>query len=140
MIVGKLFDLLAINVPNGCQRDFLGLHPWYYYLPSGDFFTSAEAIVDPAKKCDIKNFDILPVGGHSDVALVMAAVLDDLLRIAGLVAIAFVIVGAIQFITSQGDPEGTARAQSTVINALIGLAITVVAVAFVSFVGNSLGR
>jgi len=55
------------------------------------------------------------------------------------VAIAFVIYGAIQYIASQGSPDATSKAQSTIINALIGLAITIVAITFVSFLGRSLG-
>lgn len=113
------------------------MKPWYAYLPSSDFGTNpptANAI------CDIRKFNVLPgTNQATDVPLVLVAILDDLLRIAGLVAVGFVIVGAIQYITSQGDPEGTGRAQSTVINALIGLAITVIAVAFVGFLGNKLG-
>jgi hypothetical protein len=113
----------------GCIHDFLGLVPWYKYLGSK---------LGRAPSCDINNFTIL--GSHSDIPLVLAAVIDDLLRIAGLVAVAFVIVGAVQYITSQGNPEDTAKAQTTIINALIGMAVAVVAVAFVSYLGNQLGR
>lgn len=127
MILDQAFTIFA-TAPGGCIKDFLGLHPWYYYLPRSNF-----------NGCDIKNFNLLPSGGHSDIALVLAAILDDLLRIAGLVAVAYVIIGAVQYIASQGDPESTGRAQSTIINALIGLAVTVAAVTFVSFVGARLG-
>lgn len=106
---------------------FLGLKPWYAYINDSDHF----------KGCDIKQFTLLPP--HSDVPLVLLAVVDDLLRIAGLVAVGFVIVGAIKYITSQGQPEDTANAQSTIINALLGLVVSIVAVAFVSFLGSKLG-
>jgi hypothetical protein len=69
---------------------------------------------------------------------VLLAVVDSLLRVAGIVAVAFVLVGAFRYISSSGNPEETARAQSTIINALIGVAIAVVSIAFVVFLGNQL--
>jgi hypothetical protein len=106
-----------------CEKPFFGLVPWYHYL-----------YVDPGT-CEIPNFNFL--GG--DIPLVLLAIIDDLLRIAGIVAIAFVLYGAIQYIASQGSPEATAKAQGTIINALIGMAVAMVSVAFVSFLGNQLG-
>ena len=87
--------------------------------------------------CSIKSFKFL--GSSSDMPLILLAVVDDLLRIAGIVAVGFVIYGAFQFIASQGNPEGTAKAQSTVINALLGLAVAIAAITFVSFLGDKLG-
>lgn len=107
--------------------DFLGLRPWYHYINDAAHFNH----------CEIKKFKFLPPG--SDVPLVLLAIVDDLLRVAALVAIAYVIVGAIKYITSQGNPEASAQAQSTVINALIGLAIAMIAIVFVSFIGGTLG-
>lgn len=122
---------LSILAVDACQKagDFFGLVPWYHYLKPSSF-----------NGCDIKTFTLLPGSGQtSDVPLVLMAVIDDLLRIAGMVAIAFVIVGAFRYVTSQGNPEQTAQAQSTIINALIGTAIAVVSVVFVSFLGSQLG-
>lgn len=107
---------------------FFGFKSWYHYLdrtPDG---------------CDIETFQIFPTDSTpSDIPLILLAVVDDLLRLAGIIAVAFVLVGAIQYVTSQGNPEDTAKAQSTVINALIGLAVAIVAVGFVSFLGSKLG-
>jgi Type IV secretion system pilin len=110
-------------------NDFFGLRPWYHYLPTENFDND----------CSLKQFTFFPGERASDVPLVMLAIVDDMLRIAGVVAVAYVIVGAVQYITSQGSPEQTGRAQSTIINALIGLAIAMISIAFVSFVGNRLG-
>lgn len=106
---------------------FFGLKPWYHYINDNAHFNG----------CDIKKFKIFPP--NSDVPLVLLAVIDDLLRIGAIIALGFVIVGAIKYVTSQGQPEDTANAQSTIINALIGLIITIVAVGFVSFLGSRLG-
>lgn len=120
---------LAGATTSPCQaQSFFGLVPWYKYLQ-----------LDPAT-CDVKDFHLLPgAGQHSDVLLVGLAIVDDLLRIAGLIAVGFVIYAAISFITSQGNPEDAARARGTVINALVGLVIALVAVVFVQFIGTKLG-
>jgi len=113
-----------------CKKvDFFGLRSWWYYLPQSDF-----------DGCNIKNFNFFAGGGQpSDVPFVLLAIVDDLLRIAGLVALGFIIYGAFQYTASQGSPDATAKAQSTVINALLGLAIAIVGAAFVAFLGNQLG-
>ncbi|HET8709336.1 MAG TPA: hypothetical protein VFL85_03585 [Candidatus Saccharimonadales bacterium] len=106
------------------DRTFLGLVPWYHYLKLD-------------KNCEIPNFTLL--GSHSDILLIILAVIDDLLRIAGVVAVVFVIYAGFRYVTSQGSPEETSKAQSTIINALIGLAIALIAVGVVSYIGNKLG-
>ena len=104
--------------------------PWYQYL-------TVEK--DDTDSCAVTDFTLLPNDGKSsDIPLVLLAVVDDLLRFAGLVAVIFVIYGGVQYATSQGSPDATAKAQSTIMNALIGLAIAVVAVTFVTFLGRTI--
>jgi hypothetical protein len=106
---------------------FMGLKPWFYYMPDAAF----EGVT-----CNIDDFDIFSVtNGLVPVALVVA---DDLVIIAGLVAVAYVIVGGVQFVTSQGEADRTKRARETIINALIGVVMAVVAASVVSFVGQKL--
>lgn len=104
---------------------FFGLKPWYHYLNT-----------DAA--CNVTSFQVLTPTGQSDILLVALALVDDLLRIAGMVAIGFVIYGGIQYVTSQGAPDATQKAQSTIQNALLGLVIALLAIVFVSFLGNQL--
>lgn len=106
------------------DKTFLGLVPWYHYLQLN-------------KNCEIPDFTLL--GSRSDILLIILAVIDDLLRVAGIVAVVFVIYAGFRYVTSQGSPEETSKAQSTIINALIGLAIAMIAVALVSYIGNKLG-
>jgi len=110
-----------------CEKPFFGLKTWFHYLE-----------VEPPN-CNIKKFDFLPANGQSDLLLVGVALIDNLLRIAGLVAIGYIIYGGILYVTSQGSADQTAKAQNTIQNALIGLVIAVIAVAVVSFIGNRIG-
>lgn len=129
MIFQQLYLFLFANAPSGCEKSFFGLVPWYHYLNSSSFNSPPD--------CSIKNFTFL--GASGDLPLVVLAVVDDLLKIAGIVAVAFVVIGAFKYVGSQGDPEGTAKAQSTIINALLGTAIAIVAAVFVNFLGKQLG-
>lgn len=106
-----------------CQTPFLGFVPWNYYLQTDN-------------QCNIINFHVL--GGNSSLILIALAILDDLFRAAGLLAVAFIMYAGFQFITTGGSPEAAAKARTTGINALIGLGIAMVAIMFVSFLGTAL--
>src|SRR5882762_5270231 len=100
-----LSQLFAILTPNfgaiaaSCSHSFFGLIPWYQYL---------NVSVDPiTKHCEVKSFTTLDPGHPSSFLLIAIAIIDDLLRIAALVAVGFVIAGGIKYITSQGSPDGT---------------------------------
>lgn len=100
---------------------FLGFPTWYHYLPG---------IQDTAGNCTPS------VTSLSDIWLIVAAVIEILLRVAALAAIVMVIYGAVEYLTSQGEPEKTSRARSTIINALVGLVIAVVAAALVTYIAG----
>lgn len=55
-----------------------------------------------------------------------------------MVAVGFIIFGGFQYMLSQGEPERTKGARSTILNALIGLAISLSAVAIVNLIGRNL--
>lgn len=52
---------------------------------------------------------------------------------AGLVAVAYLIIGGYQYITSQGNPDATATAKSTIINAIIGLIVILASYLIIRF-------
>jgi len=127
-----------------CNRTFFGLRTWYYYMPKE--LGQPQRGDTPADPCAVRCFNIFlqkqpnDCGQKaSDIPAIILAIVDDLLRIAGLVAVVFVLIGSFEFIGSRGNAERTASAQSTVIGALVGLAISMVAVGLVAFIGNQLG-
>lgn len=133
MINNALLPFLKLFAapPAGCSKSFLGLKTWFAYFPT-DWFGGSNR-----NRCDINsNFQLLPQNGHSGLLLVGLAVLDDLLSIAALVAVGYVIYGGIQYVTSQGSPDSTSKARQTIINALVGLAISVIATTIVNFIGK----
>jgi hypothetical protein len=105
---------------------FLGLPKWYEYLPCQTFKVAGSKAPQY-----IPNFSNI-----NDVWLVAAAIIELLLRIGVLAALAFVIYGGVEYTMSQGDPDKTTRARMTIINALVGLAISVLAATIVSYVAG----
>lgn len=119
----------------GCaSHDFLGLPPWYKYL------VAAGRMVENTKThlCELNG--AFQWDGGGDVTLVLLGIMDILLRLAALVAVGFIVYAGIQYITSDGEPGKTKEAQSTIINALVGLFIALIAVATVSFIGHAITK
>lgn len=125
----------AESIDCSSEPTFFGIPTWYKYLERD--------MNQYTKKCEI-NFSLFSGGkpGASfdgkDLLLVGLAVIDILLRVAALVAVAFVIVGGVKYTTSQGSPDVTKGALTTILNSLIGLAIAVIAAALVGFIGNTI--
>lgn len=128
--VGFAVVKFVFAAPGTCTADnfFFFLPPWYKYL----------ALADPPKldaNCSISDeFFTFPV----DVWLIGLAVLDMLLRLAGFIAVIVIIIAGVSYIFASGNPEKAAAARKRIYNALIGLAIALVATTFVSFIGNKL--
>jgi len=124
-----MFSLLSQFAAKCPEHQFFGLDPWYHYLNE-----TGRMEIDPSGRCALVSGFAFP----GDAALIALAFLDIALRLAALVAIAFVIYGGIQFVTSQGEPEASKHARQTIINAVIGLLIALFATALVAFVGTRL--
>ena len=109
-------------------KTFLGLPTWYKYLDVQD---------DGYGGCKILIGDN---GAHvKDYWLIGLGITDILLRIAGMVAVGFIIYGGFQYMISRGEPDKTSAAKNTIINALIGLVIVLLATGIVAFVANRFG-
>lgn len=117
-----LLRFVAAPCPGG---SFLGFPKWYKYL---DSLPSAAGV----RGCTPK------ISQLSDVWLIVMAVIDLLLRVAALAAIIFVIYGAVQLMTSQGEPDRVNKGRQSILNALGGLAICIVAITIVSYVAGRL--
>ncbi len=112
-------DLFA--AVNPCLKGFLGMPPWYEYLD-----------VQVANQCAPQLHSI------SDIWLIGLALIEILTRVAVYAAIGFVVYAGIKYSASRGNADKVNNAKSTLIDALTGLIIAIVATAAVSFVGKSL--
>ena len=112
------------NVGDSCSfgsSSFLGFPYWYQYLPG---------------KMDVNNACVPALNSINDVWLVGAAIIEILLRIAGIVAVVMIVYGGIQYVMSNGNPDQAQRAQHTLINAIIGLVVAVGAATIITYVAG----
>ena len=120
-----MFSYLLTFLPHfvaqsSCTNDsnFLSFPTWYKYL------NAAPPDCEPV------------IRSLTDLWLILAAVMEIVLRIGALLAIGFIIWASWRMISSQGDPNTIKEARSTIINAAIGLIITIVAAIAVNFVAG----
>lgn len=74
----------------------------------------------------------------NDIGLVLLALVEILLRIATIVSVIFVIYGGFLYMTTQGEPDKAKAAQQSILNAVIGLVIALLATVIVTFIGGQL--
>jgi TRAP-type C4-dicarboxylate transport system permease small subunit len=81
--------------------------------------------IDPSKI----ELPLNPVGsGTIKTALSLAT------GIAAAVAFLLIILGGLKYVTSEGDPDSVTKAKNTILYALVGLIISMTALAIVTFV------
>src|SRR4051794_33287381 len=106
-----LFEMLT-NFSAACQAKGIKFIPtWYKYLDSSTV----------SGKCTPKI--VFP----DDLDKIALAIAEIMLRVGAIIAVAFVIYGGFQYILSQGEPDKIANARKTIINAIVGLAISMTA-------------
>ncbi len=119
------FLTLFAQAASSCKPSgggFFGFPTWYKYLGGNLDYVS--------NTCSPK------VTGLSDIWLIVAAVIEILLRAATIAAIGLVLYGGALLVVGQGEPDKVAKARSTILNALIGLVITLVATGLVTYIAG----
>jgi ABC-type Fe3+ transport system permease subunit len=106
-----------VYAASSCTEDssLLGFPTWYKYLnPVG-------ADCEPQLR------------SLTDFWLIAAALLEILLRIGILASVIFITWAGFRLLTSQGDPNSVKEARDTILNAVIGLIIMIIATVSVNF-------
>ncbi|MBQ8984513.1 hypothetical protein IJ098_01490 [Candidatus Saccharibacteria bacterium] len=65
---------------------------------------------------------------------VIYAIINTALAVLGIVTVGMIIIGGVQYTTSQGDPAKATKAKNTILYGVIGLIIALLAFAIVNFV------
>ena len=73
-------------------------------------------------------------GGGDNLATSVQGILSGVIAAAGVVAVIFIIIGGINYMTSAGDPSKTKKAKDTILYATIGLVICALSFAIVNWV------
>lgn len=118
-MINGLASILAASGADCIKNPFFGLPHW------------ASGLEDKfGNDCAIQDFSL------SDIWVIVANVTRMALFLAGLLAVVFVVVGGIMFITSTGNPDQTTRAKKVLSNALIGLVIAIFASTLVGYIAR----
>lgn len=126
----RLFAKQAGEICTPLNGDFFGLPTWSKYL--NHVWVNTYEPISNANEL----YCSPTLNRAGDIWLVVLAVIDIVLRIIGMAAVAWIIWGGIQYITSQGEPDRTRSAKDTILNAIIGLVIAMMAVVIVGFLGS----
>lgn len=121
----------AATTPD-CAADkkmkLFGIIPkWYQYLPYELSSTTGN--------CEI-TLDLRTSAGPTQFWFIGLSIVEILLRIAGLLAVIFIIYGGFKLVTSQGEPDAAKAARNTITNALIGVVIAVLGSSIVHFIAT----
>ncbi len=76
-------------------------------------------------------------GTVNDLPSVITNILNGIIAVSGLVAVIFIIVGGIQYMTSSGDGAKVQKAKNTILYACIGLIICALSFAIINWVITS---
>lgn len=106
---------------------------WYKYLDTWYDEESKSCIVDD-DKYDSNSFNFFKA-----IPAILLAVFEIILRMAGILAVIFIVYGGFQYLITTGEPEKAKNARTTIINALVGLMIAILSVAIVNVVGRNIG-
>lgn len=66
-------------------------------------------------------------------------IVDTLLFVSGIIAVIFALIGGIRYVQSMGDPTRVQGAKNTLLYAIIGLIITILAIPISGFVISKIG-
>jgi len=73
------------------------------------------------------------------VSCVVGAILNTLLNVVALIAIVFIVIGGIMYMTAGGNEKTVERAKATITGAVVGFAIAIAAPTFLKQIKETLG-
>lgn len=112
-----------------CDDRVLGIPPWYRGLTTGT-----------GENCVIKSPTDAGVGGlQGFITKIVLNVIEIIVVATAYVAAFFILYGGFIFIANNGSAETVQKAMRTIMNAIIGLAIALGAVAILNFVWAIVG-
>lgn len=124
--------VIIANTECSLDASKFGIPTWYKYL---------DGQIDPASGNCQAQMDFNEDSPTEQLNIPLAigiAILEMLIFIAGIIAVGFVMYGGFRYVTSQGEPENTRAAKDTILNAVIGVVIAIMATTIVRFVASRL--
>lgn len=111
-----------------CNGFLLTFPSWYNGL----------AELHPDGSCGIIQPDQATGGISGFVWKIALNILEFMLQLVGYVSVGFIIVGGFKYMTSAGSPDGMTKSKKTIMNAVIGLVISIASVAIINIIAGAL--
>lgn len=110
--------------------NIVGIPAWYDSLCTGDGKTiqSPKTLASGNDKTGVGKF----------ATIIGMNIVTILLYIVGYVSLAFVIWGGFKYIISGDSSNGTSAAKTTILNAIIGLVLSIMSIAIVKFIAGAI--
>ena len=104
--------------------------------PDGGTYSPTEAVCNPTPNFFVDLVGKVP-GGNTFPGITLY-IIQQLLKVVGILALAFIIIGGFQYITSAGNEEQAETGKKTLTNAIIGLVIAILSYTIVIVIINAL--
>lgn len=123
----------TITSVDDCSVRILTFPTWFRGL------VEVRANAEGENECVIMGPDDLNSPGETNglsnfIWRVVLNVIDIALQLVGYIAVIFILIGGFNMITSSGSPDGMAKARKSILNAVIGLVISVGSVGLVNLI------
>jgi len=127
--IASAAPLTATSNPDDCSQRFLTFPTWYRGLA----IVQETAPGSGEYQCGIQSPE--KAGGLSAfIWHIVLNVIEIGLQIVGYLTAFFILWGGYQFLISVGNPDVAAKARQTILNAAIGLAISIASIAGVNLI------
>lgn len=109
-------------------------------------FSSTTAVFASGKKCPdgskragttVKSLAECNIEKDDSLIDTISVIINVILGLLGLIAVIFIILGGVTFVTSSGDPGKVKKGKDTILYGVIGLVVALLAYAIVNFVLTS---
>ena len=108
-----------------CSESLLTFPAWYKGLLNGD--------------CEVKSPSSLGKDGLRKFIMIIAFnILEILLQAVAYISVFLIIYGGFRFITDAGSPDSVVRARKTIINAVVGLIISIFSIGIVNLISGAI--
>lgn len=131
LVIASLLSATTVLVPapaqaKACSQSggFFGFPHWYDGLEKHTQDVEATG----GQTCAII------INKPEDAYTIVLNIIDIVLRLVGVIAVIFIIIGGIRYVVSQGDPGALSTAKQSITRAIIGLVIALSAVLILNFV------
>lgn len=100
---------------------------------AGTSYAAGTIDLFPSTACN-GNTTICPDKNGDGVFALVKTIINVLLTVAGITAVIMIIIGGIRYVTSNGEQAHIKSAKDTILYAIVGLVVTILAFAIVNFV------